>query len=581
VQLLVQSAATSKAFVGEPRSFQPKSLALRERQQRSQGKNTISMSLQRDDVVSTYYDDVKQSPKTAGDVGNGSSESKVTNNDSTSLPKIHLPSHLVSKLDIDPLLRHVSTYACTKRGKDAILSLLPTSSSSALEQYLNKKGNKPSLFGRSQQSRRGWYQNGELTRSSTAGKATITFPIAQSANEATFEYELVRQAMELLRSQSSHTNKIPLPPMFQFRNVDSISYDSDDDEWLYLCLHPLPVGADIMEEINLYMIFQAEQVTKMLLHTFEWAMDERLSDCASLLSDVIVKPMLQSNGENNETQQEQIGNPESVVSSLYQLHDSLNGAIEIVREGSSSYQFRLSTRDGRFEELNALRQKEEEYLRRLNKVGTSSTEKSLANKLAMIQNEILILEQNIKRTLVAAMMRAAPDVELAFAALARLDVLFAKAAFGLEWNGVIPDVAEEGRVIVHKFVHPVLAIEKKFEPETGSKPTPIVPIDLLLPGNGSYQALMISGPNSGGKTLALKSFGLAAVMVKLALPITLAQMPNDDPIVVDFFDDIDVEVGDNQSLVSGESTLMARLNSLSALIEKSSMGSDCKYIQSV
>jgi hypothetical protein len=187
VQLLVQSAATSKAFVGEPRSFQPKSLALRERQQRSQGKNTISMSLQRDDVVSTYYDDVKQSPKTAGDVGNGSSESKVTNNDSTSLPKIHLPSHLVSKLDIDPLLRHVSTYACTKRGKDAILSLLPTSSSSALEQYLNKKGNKPSLFGRSQQSRRGWYQNGELTRSSTAGKATITFPIAQSANEATLD----------------------------------------------------------------------------------------------------------------------------------------------------------------------------------------------------------------------------------------------------------------------------------------------------------------------------------------------------------------------------------------------------------
>jgi DNA mismatch repair protein MutS2 len=176
------------------------------------------------------------------------------------------------------------------------------------------------------------------------------------------------------------------------------------------------------------------------------------------------------------------------------------------------------------------------------------------------------------------MTRAAPDVDLAFDALARLDVIFAKAAFGLEWNGVIPEVGEDGKVNVHKFIHPVLAIEKQFETDNGLGPQKIVPIDLLMPGRGSYQALLISGPNSGGKTLALKSFGLAAALVKLALPITLAQVSDDDPVVVDYFRDIFAEIGDNQSLLSGESTLMARLNSLSALIEKSSTAPDCKCV---
>jgi DNA mismatch repair protein MutS2 len=149
---------------------------------------------------------------------------------------------------------------------------------------------------------------------------------------------------------------------------------------------------------------------------------------------------------------------------------------------------------------------------------------------------------------------------------------------------VIPEVTEKGRVNVEAFVHPVLAIEKRFETESGqsSNSETVVPIDLMMPGQGSYQALMISGPNSGGKTLSLKSFGLAAIMAKLALPIPVARVSKENPTVVDFFRDIDVEVGDNQSLSSGESTLMARLNSLSALIEKSSarsFTSGCEYFE--
>ena len=95
--------------------------------------------------------------------------------------KAQLSHHLVSKLDIDPLLRHISTYACTKRGKDSILSVLPTPNQSALDMmYLTQRGNsKPSLFSRSQRSRGSWYHY--LGLQSNTPMATIhTFPIARN-----------------------------------------------------------------------------------------------------------------------------------------------------------------------------------------------------------------------------------------------------------------------------------------------------------------------------------------------------------------------------------------------------------------
>lgn len=90
-----------------------------------------------------------------------------------------------------------------------------------------------------------------------------------------------------------------------------------------------------------------------------------------------------------------------------------------------------------------------------------------------------------------------------------------------------------------------------------------------------------SGPNGGGKTLALKSFGLVAIMVKLGLPITVSRgFQESSPPVVDFFEDVLVEVGDSQSISKQESTLMARLNALASLIENmsSSNSDDAKLV---
>ena len=193
-----------------------------------------------------------------------------------------------------------------------------------------------------------------------------------------------------------------------------------------------------------------------------------------------------------------------------------------------------------------------------------------SQKLAIIKNEISILEDQITRQLIAATIRGAQEAQRGMTALARLDIIFAKSSFGCEWNGVVPEIDKKGRLNVEQFIHPVLALEGNER---------ITPVDLIMPANDEGRALMISGPNGGGKTLALKSFGLTAMMVKLSLPITISQPSSEDnmnipPPIVDYFEDILVEVGDSQSISKHESTLMARLNALSSLIHTLSSSSE-------
>lgn len=74
----------------------------------------------------------------------------------------------------------------------------------------------------------------------------------------------------------------------------------------------------------------------------------------------------------------------------------------------------------------------------------------------------------------------------------------------------------------------------------------------------------------GGKSLAMKSFGLVGMMVKLGLPIPRDRIPvkNSDQTRVDFFNNILVELGDHQSLIAGESTYQAHLNTMAKLLER-------------
>ncbi len=132
-------------------------------------------------------------------------------------------------------------------------------------------------------------------------------------------------------------------------------------------------------------------------------------------------------------------------------------------------------------------------------------------------------------------------------ALAQFDFWAAKAQLAAELDGVRPAVADRSEVVLLSARHPGL---------TGH----VVPIDIRI-GEG-YTALVITGPNTGGKTVALRTLGLLALMFQAGLHIP-AEAGSKLPVLRDVFADI----GDEQSIAQSLSTFSGHLRSIIRIVE--------------
>ncbi len=137
-------------------------------------------------------------------------------------------------------------------------------------------------------------------------------------------------------------------------------------------------------------------------------------------------------------------------------------------------------------------------------------------------------------------------------ALAEFDLWAAKAQLAAELDGVRPAESEHGDVVLLSARHPGL---------TGR----VVPIDLRL-GDG-YTALVITGPNTGGKTVALRTLGLLALMHQAGLHVP-AEAGSRLPVLRDVFADI----GDEQSIAQSLSTFSGHLRSIIRIVEHAGPG---------
>lgn len=204
----------------------------------------------------------------------------------------------------------------------------------------------------------------------------------------------------------------------------------------------------------------------------------------------------------------------------------------------------------------------------------SLVEKS--NELTQVREDMSSVEYEIKQRLSSSIFRNAALINSGLDSVARLDTIFARAVFGSTMNGILPIVKDEGIIDISSFVHPLVATKdhiKMTKEEKNKTLNKVVPIDLKIGGTieSDYQSLIISGPNGGGKTVAMKSFGLVTVMCKLGIPIPVnTGHRNRNNLIhrVDFFQNIFVEVGDQQSVLGGESTLLSRLNGYSEIIRR-------------
>jgi DNA mismatch repair protein MutS2 len=144
-------------------------------------------------------------------------------------------------------------------------------------------------------------------------------------------------------------------------------------------------------------------------------------------------------------------------------------------------------------------------------------------------------------------------LEAAAAAIAHLDSIFARARFAREFDCVVPGFAADNSLRIEGARNPVL--EATLRPQ-GRK---AVPLGLAL--GGGETVMVISGPNTGGKTVALKTVGLAALSAQAGIPVAAerAEMP--------VFDRVLADIGDEQSIAADLSTFSAHMLNLKSMLE--------------
>ncbi|MEZ4765988.1 MAG: hypothetical protein R3C26_23235 [Calditrichia bacterium] len=137
--------------------------------------------------------------------------------------------------------------------------------------------------------------------------------------------------------------------------------------------------------------------------------------------------------------------------------------------------------------------------------------------------------------------------------IAILDVILAKARLGNELEGSAPKITEAAVLRIFNGRHPLLVLK------TGREK--VVPLSVKLGEN--IQTLVITGPNAGGKTVAMKTVGLLVLMTQMGIPI-----PADPDSEIPLVDKILVDIGDRQSLEQDLSTFSAHVVRLKQIVEE-------------
>ena len=167
--------------------------------------------------------------------------------------------------------------------------------------------------------------------------------------------------------------------------------------------------------------------------------------------------------------------------------------------------------------------------------------------------ELLLREKKeIERILAELSAEAASHRETIsqdYSLLVDLDAIFARAKLSHRMKAVSPEVREDGRLDLHQARHPLI------DPKT------VVPISVRL--GSDFDTLIITGPNTGGKTVTLKTAGLLTLMAECGLHIPAA-----DGSAVSVFEDVLADIGDEQSIEQSLSTFSAHMRNIVQVVEQ-------------
>lgn len=192
-------------------------------------------------------------------------------------------------------------------------------------------------------------------------------------------------------------------------------------------------------------------------------------------------------------------------------------------------------------------------------------------EVAKAEKDVVQQEKGVCRELSGDLLAIQEDIEKALEAVIWLDAILARVKYGISVNGCTPSIPKEDsmglRLCLRGLQNPLMIGNQQVlhhnkdqdEEATIGDPFP-VPIDVTV--KQSVRAVLITGPNTGGKTAALKSIGLAILMAKAGIPI-----PAREPVLIPWFDEVYADIGDEQSLNSSLSTFSGHVSRIQGIVE--------------
>lgn len=170
------------------------------------------------------------------------------------------------------------------------------------------------------------------------------------------------------------------------------------------------------------------------------------------------------------------------------------------------------------------------------------------NKIALLKEKEI---EEINRILKELSLEVAKNYTLIksdLTLLSRLDFVFAKAQYAIDNNHLVAKIVDEPKIYFKGAKHPLI------------DPNKVVKNDFIL---DKQKIMLITGPNAGGKTVALKVVGLLIVMSQCGLAI-----PTDEVGEFSFFDKIFIDIGDSQSLLDNLSTFSGHIENLKSIVDE-------------
>lgn len=183
---------------------------------------------------------------------------------------------------------------------------------------------------------------------------------------------------------------------------------------------------------------------------------------------------------------------------------------------------------------------------------------SWGNQMRQVLRREQTEEEIIRRRLSEQVAEVKSDLERLLAIATTLDLATARSRYSF-WLQANPprfiDRDEKETVTLRQLRHPLLFWQQQHEQGQS-----VVPVDLLI--QPEIRVVTITGPNTGGKTVTLKTLGLAALMAKVGLFV-----PAREPVELPWFDQVLADIGDEQSLVQSLSTFSGHIRRISRILE--------------